>query len=414
MESSENYTVVDLFSGAGGLSLGFDNPERIEQIGEKEYDITTFSPRFQTELAVEYDEDAAETFEENFEHATVIEGNITELTAEDILAEVNEDLDVIVGGPPCKGFSKLNQIKTENLDDDRNELWEEFHKVVEQAEPQVFVMENVPRFLKAGNGTRAYKRFSQDLDYTVRTVVLDADAYETPQARSRGFMIGVLDKEDELKYTDIPIPTPTSPENPTTLRDVIGNLPYGRKESKEFDHYWHRVANRATKTIERMEIIDPGRGRLQLREAGREDLIPQCWRDIDDSSFSDYLGRMEWDEPGVTIRTGFYDPLKGRHLHPEPDNARTITPLEAARIQTFPDDFFPTSQSKTAVARQIGNAVPPRLGNELAETVHKVLSGEYDGTALDRYSGASDLTPRVISNVEEAYNERQETIDKYN
>ena len=211
--------------------------------------------------------------------------------------------------------------------------------------------------------------------------VLNAAEYGVPQTRRRAIVIGSRGAqpypphkthgpraEDGWPYADVR----TAFENPTALSQE----PDGRN--------WHvgRAGIRDL-SLQRYRAVPPSGGnRFQMQRvlrdaAGRPDLVPRCWREKRTGT-TDVFGRMWWDRPSPTIRTEFYKPEKGRYLHPEAH--RPITVREAARLQTFPDDFvFPAQQRMSSVAKQIGNAVPPVLAAALARTVRAQLIASSGG-----------------------------------
>lgn len=345
------YKVVDLFSGAGGFSLGLEEPERLNGLANLEYEGLGFDEQvFETILAVETDDNTADTFRENFE-AEVLETDIREI---DSFEEWN-DADIVVGGPPCQGFSNLNREKTKELDDERNSLWRHYMRAVEEIEPDVFLIENVPRFLKSGEGARAVQ-IAEEQGYTTVVDTLWTHEYGVPQKRKRGFILGSK------------LGTPFFPEQldepERTVEDAIGDLPEEPTEEN-----WHVSRKHVTDLSKnRMEEVPPGGNRFDIPE----ELLPQCWIDKDRGG-TDLFGRLWWDRPSVTIRTEFYKPEKGRYLHPEAN--RSITIREGARLQTFPDDFEFVG-ARTRVAPQIGNAVPPKLAYHIGEAIKMHLEGE--------------------------------------
>ena len=344
------YTVVDLFSGAGGMSLGLEAPERLNGLADLGYEEIGFDEQaFETALAVELDDETAETFRRNFD-AEVRETDIQEIDS----FEPWRDADIVVGGPPCQGFSNLNSIKTDELDDERNQLWRQFMRAVEEIDPTVFLIENVPRFLKSGEGARAVQ-IAEDLGYTTVVDTLWAHDYGVPQKRKRSFILG--------SKHGVPF-FPEPPETPErTVEDAIGNLP-----AEPTGENWHVARKHVTElSRNRMEAVPPGGNRFDIPE----ELLPECWKNKPTGG-TDLYGRLWWDRPSVTIRTEFYKPEKGRYLHPEAN--RSITIREGARLQTFPDDFE-FSGARTRVAPQIGNAVPPKLAFHLGQAIRSHLAG---------------------------------------
>lgn len=339
--------VADLFSGAGGLSLGFDNPTGLKEIGSISYPITEHQPPFKTILAVEKNDDAQATFEENFPEAET-KADITKI---DSFTNWKDEVQVVIGGPPCQGFSTLNQTKTEDLDDDRNQLWKEYLRAVDDMQPEVFLIENVPRFFNTDQFENA-KQHAEDLGYTVTAQKISIEEFGVPQARTRGFIIG-------SKHGKIPQLTPTD-EPIRTVRDAIGDLSF-----EPTGENLHEGRNVHQITKDRMEHIPYGGDRRDIPY----ELLPECWKDED--GFTDSFGRNKWEEPSATIRGGFYDPMQGRFVHPEANRAYTLR--EGARIQTFPDTFEFDSNARTVIAKQLGNAVPPKMSYELAKHIHNHL-----------------------------------------
>ncbi len=339
---SDKPTVMDLFSGAGGLTWGF------RRAG------------FESVLAVDFDRASCETYRANFcaggtDH--VICGPI-ENVARFVAA------DVIVGGPPCQGFSALGK---RDPNDPRNSLWRHYFRAVDQVLPKVLVMENVPELLRSDE-FGAFQQHVEGLGYSVTAQVLNAADYGVPQRRKRAIV--VASRVGEPRLPPMTHSDPSSPEvragslKPwVTVRDVIGDLP-----AQPTDLDWHIGRNPSEVSIERYRAVPAGGNRFDLQR-NRPDITPRCWLEKPSGS-TDLFGRLWWDRPAVTIRTEFYKPEKGRYLHPEAD--RPITHREAARLQSFPDDFT-WMGSKIEVARQIGNAVPPLLGYAIARVIRSSL-----------------------------------------
>lgn len=350
--SGSSYRVVDLFCGAGGFSLGLDQPHRLNGIGNLGYENIGYRGKdFETILAVDSDENAASTVRTHFPDAEVINRDIAEIES----FKPWNDAEVIVGGPPCQGFSNLNSTKTEELDDSRNSLWREYMRAVEEIEPDVFLIENVPRFLNSQEAANAVE-YAEELGYTTVVDKLWAHEYGVPQKRHRAFIIG------SNRGTPV-TPAPTD-EPIKTVKDAIGDLP-----KKPNNENWHDTRNFSDKTIKRMESVPEGGNRFDIPEH----LLPDCWKGYEGSG-TDLFGRLWEDEPAVTIRTGFFKPMKGRHLHPTENRAITIR--EGARLQTIPDDYtIEGRQAQKQVAQQIGNAVPPKLAFHLGVALKAHLEG---------------------------------------
>jgi len=246
---------------------------------------------------------------------------------------------------------------------ERRALWREYLRALREAEPDVFLMENVPQLLRSGE-YEAFKKAAMRLGFEVIGVILNAADFGVPQTRKRAIVIGSRLGTPMLpKPTHFPIgAVPLGGKQWKTVRAAIGDLP--RRPSGED---WHNARNPRPMSVERYRSIPgEGEGRFELAER-RPDITPGCWLRKKSGS-TDVFGRLWWDRPAYTIRTEFYKPEKGRYLHPV--EHRPITVREAARCMSFPDDFvLPTNQSMTSIARQIGNAVPPLLARRLALAV---------------------------------------------
>lgn len=338
-ESAVRPGFIDLFAGAGGLTVGFR--------------AAGFEPIF----AVEIEPAAARTYALNFGdhiHTGPIE-DVKEFPA----------ADVIIGGPPCQGFSPLGRDRDHHSRVALNGLWKQYLRAVRQVRPKVFVVENVPEFLKSDQFATFLDTFEMDgdlKDYQVEYRVLNAADYGVPQRRRRGIVIGSR-VGPPVWPTKTHGPDAQPPRPYASVREAIGDLPL---QPTDENLHWGR--NPLPTSIERYMAVPEGGNRFDLA-ANRPDLLPACWA-RKKSGTTDVFGRLWWDRPSFTIRTEFFKPEKGRYLHPEAH--RPITHREAARLQTFPDDFR-FFGSKTEVARQIGNAVPPRLAEAVARSVLTTL-----------------------------------------
>ena len=343
---------LDLFAGAGGLSLGFEDSGR------------GFSPVF----AVEVEDAAAATFGQHF-GCKVHAGRIQDVAQ-------FPDADVIVGGPPCQGFSPLGRDRDDASRAELNELWQEYLRAVRQVAPTAFVIENVPEFQRSAQFGRLLQLMDDDpllQEYGFAFGVLNAADYGAPQSRRRGIFIAVRGLED-LAW---PPPVTHGPDGPLphqTVRDAISDLPAVTEgydpavvDDRQLLHFGRRPRE---DSLARYRAIPEGGNRFDLA-ANRPDLLPRCWADKPTGT-TDVMGRLWWDKPSVTIRTEFFKPEKGRYLHPSAD--RPITHREAARLQTFPDDYV-FAGTKIEIARQIGNAVPPVLAKAIADHLHRIAFG---------------------------------------
>jgi DNA (cytosine-5)-methyltransferase 1 len=332
---------MDLFAGCGGMTRGFIDTGRFKSI-----------------FAVEADRDAAFTYGENFGHNHVESNRIEGV---DCFPAVH----VVVGGPPCQGFSTLNRHRVGSQSRD---LWRWYAHALARSGAPTFVMENVPQLLKS-NEYQQFKSQAARMGYTVDERVLNAADFGVPQRRRRAIVIGT-----SLGAVVWPQKTHSDPGQLAVGRlpwrsfsDAVAGLPL-RPDGRN----WHVGRNPRPETIQRYQAVPKdGGNRFQMQEnldrAGLSELVLPCFR-RKPTGTTDVFGRLWWDRPAVTIRTEFHKPEKGRYLHPSED--RAITLREGARCMSFEDDFvFPTTQSMTSVARQIGNAVPPLLAERIARAI---------------------------------------------
>ncbi|MET3124895.1 DNA (cytosine-5)-methyltransferase 1, partial [Oxalobacteraceae bacterium GrIS 2.11] len=277
--------------------------------------------------------------------------------------------------PPCQGFSLLNK----NRDgDERRSLWEPYMDIVKASGAKIFIMENVKELLKSSEFDAICAR-AKKLGFEVTAQVLNAADYGAAQTRRRAVIVGWKKKIGFSAPDFPPAPTHSSPNakdslpNWVTVKEVIGDLPNPvgtevRNCAGPLDLHFGR--NPTKLSLQRYKVVPPGGNRFDLQKNAPE-LTPECWL-RKPSGGTDLFGRLWWDRPSVTIRTEFFKPEKGRYLHPV--KHRPITHREAARIMGFPDDFK-FSGTKTEIARQIGNAVPPPLAAAIAKMVKSMLDG---------------------------------------
>ncbi|MCU7722288.1 DNA cytosine methyltransferase [Actinoplanes sp. KI2] len=351
------YRVVDLFAGCGGITTGFHSTNRYQTVG-----------------AVEIDVAAATTYTENFGKGIVHHGSITDWE----LDEQAKQADVVVGGPPCQGFSNLGLKRS---DDPRNQLWVEYVRVLREIKPKAFVIENVDRFLTSDE----FKALLRQVDggglsgYELRFDLVNAADFGAGQVRRRAIVIGT---RNDLKPIDIPLGDVPREQWRSVRESLDGLNPHVDEKDQLLpdtyvDHHGVRLPGafsgltlhltRDYQEISRKRFrrIPPGGNRFNLPY----ELQSPCWRKHTSGS-GDVMGRLHWDRPSVTIRTEFFKPEKGRYLHPT--EHRAITHLEAARLQGFPDTFR-WCGSKLQIAKQIGNAVPVELAAAIGKHVAESL-----------------------------------------
>lgn len=349
--------VIDLFAGVGGLSLGFE---------KKGFDVV---------LANEYDASIATSYIANHKNTKMIVGDITSLDLEDTFGKLAGTIDVVIGGPPCQGFSQKGQRKT--IHDERNFLFKYYVSVVELVNPKYFVMENVPNLLTAEGGyfRQEIEELFNKLGYSLEYGVLNASDYGVPQNRRRAIIIGKLDGD----APKLPVPK----RNKVTIWDAISDLAYLESgegsEEQEYKYpadsdyekmlrkdssklFNHIATKHSPLALERLALIPPN--------AGRE-VLPK--EHLTKSIYSGTWTRMKKDEISVTITTRFDTPSSGKFTHPFLN--RAITVREAARIQSFPDDFHFVG-NKGSQMKQVGNAVPPLLAAAIAEVIMNDIKEE--------------------------------------
>jgi DNA (cytosine-5)-methyltransferase 1 len=313
------YNVVDLFSGAGGLTLGFERAN------------------YDSVLGIEHDEDAAATYEHNFSDATQIDDDIRDVTPEEVADAVgDEEIHVLLAGFPCPGFSIAGERDPE---DERNFLYEEIIRLIDTLDPWFLVMENVPGITTIEDG-KAHEAILDDFSeagYPLATQILEAADYEVPQIRSRSVFVG-------NKFgVENPYPKKVLSEDEYLECDeAIADL----KETERDPSINHEWTDHREDTIERISKVEPG-----------ESLY---------DSYKDAWKRQYPGAPSMAVKENH----GGVHIHPELD--RCISAREMARLQTFPDDFhFEGRMKRTFV--QIGNAVPVNLAKHVALALRPTL-----------------------------------------
>lgn len=358
--------LIDLFCGCGGMTQGF-----IE------------TTKFNSVFANDFNAAAIDSYKANFDKygKHTFCGDIIELLDNELYPIPKAD--VVIGGPPCQGFSLLNK----NRDSDpRRRLWVQFMRIVELSQASVVVMENVPQLLSSYEFEEICMTLSALNFKYIEADTLIAANYGVPEIRKRAIIMASKDAPISL-----PRPTHINPKKKqadrdffnnrklepwTTVKSAIGDLP--KPEGTEIRDVapplnLHFGRTPTDKSLERYKAVPVGGNRFDLQK-NRPDITPNCWIKKK-SGGTDLFGRLWWDRPSVTIRTEFFKPEKGRYLHP--DQHRPITHREAARIQSF-DDRFIFKGSKIEIAKQIGNAVPPLLAKEIAEEVVSCLKKETD------------------------------------
>lgn len=352
--------VIDLFCGCGGLSKGF------ELAG------------FNIVGGVDFNAPAVNTFNENFKNAKGVCCDLSEMDEskiKDLFGDLS-NIDVIIGGPPCQGFSSANRYKIEG-DDPRNKLFFEFVKFVDLANPDAVVIENVRGIVTKDNGyakKRIYDIF-EARGYYVNHCILDACDYGVPQHRLRNFF--VMLKKEKFNFNTLKKTSST-----ISVKEAIGELYNFENEddstvtittepitdyqkylrSDNSVTYNHEVRYPAEKVQERISYVPQG---------GNWRCVPEhLWPSSRSNRHSSAYKRLDEKQPSVTIDTGN---SHSNYFHPLYNRIPTVR--EAARLQSFPDNFkFKGNRSEQY--RQVGNAVPPLLAKAIAARLMEVLKNE--------------------------------------
>lgn len=374
--SPDKYHVIDLFCGTGGFSHGFELTDH--------FDVT---------VGIDLLPDRIETFSANHPKADAICGDIYRIKTSTI-AKSDPNPDVIIGGPPCQGFSSIRPFRTLTENDERNNLFEQFALVVSALRPRWFVLENVVGLLthKQGRTLATMLDIFNEVGYTVEWKVLNAALYGLPQRRERLIVVGNRDG----KHFQWPLPTHYLGENfrsmagkangqvhqldlfesellpAVSVIDAIGDLP-AVVAGESCDSYPTGVNLTDYQTLMRgnakkltlheatghtprmLEIIHhAGYNRADLPEG------------MTTSGFSSSYSRLEPNIPSVTLTVNFVHPASNKCIHPYQN--RALTPREGARLQGFEDDYI-FKGTRTQIVKQIGNAVPPVLGKIIASAL---------------------------------------------
>jgi DNA (cytosine-5)-methyltransferase 1 len=318
---------IDLFSGAGGMSLGFD------QAGFKNVFSVDIEPRF------------CDTYRTNFPEHNLIQKDISTLSEEEIQSLIgNQHIDVIIGGPPCQGFSMAGNIGRKFIDDSRNQLFKEFARVVEIVQPRYFVMENVARLFTHNKGQTKKEiiELFNKMNYHVACKVVNTADFGVPQVRNRVLFIG------NRISSRIVFPTKTV-DKPVSIKEAIDKLPT-LKSGEASDIPNHISMKHSEQMLEKMNYVSDGGNRNEIPA----NIRPQS------GDVRKYV-RYKSSEPAFCV-TG--DMRKVFHY----SQNRALTVRELATLQTFPLDFV-FNGSTISQQQQVGNSVPPILAKEIAMTI---------------------------------------------
>ncbi|MBQ9417793.1 MAG: DNA cytosine methyltransferase [Bacteroidales bacterium] len=376
----DSLTSIDLFSGCGGLTLGF------RMAGVRSI------------LASDIDENCEKTFRRNFPDVPFICKDITDITPDDVRSVIGDAVpDIIIGGPPCQGFSLANKRRGKIADDPRNRLFYGFVKFVNWYSPKAFVMENVKGLLSMQGGEvikTIVEEFSNagEYGYHVSYRILKASDYGVPQNRERVVLIGIRkDIDAEPRF-----PAPLQQDHYLTVDEAISDLPqleagqgcevqeylcepkndYQRMMRAASRYVLNHIAMRHTpRLVERFKAIKPGQSLVDVWET-HGSVKRGAPTEKSDIKFSQNNQRLHGDQPAPTIAASFQSNFIHPHLN------RNFTAREGARLQSFPDDFvFEGMRTKMSWEKglsqyqQIGNAVPVLMAKAIAECITEQLSG---------------------------------------
>ncbi|MCK1341499.1 DNA cytosine methyltransferase [Bradyrhizobium sp. 38] len=349
----KSLSCVDLFAGAGGFSLAADRAG------------------LSVKLAVEHNRHACATYRHNFRRrkTELKEGDITLMSPRKIAVELfgaGDFCDLLLGGPPCQGFS-AHRLNDAGVEDPRNHLIHTYFDFVKAFEPSMFLMENVPGMLwsRHADFLAEFYRKAKSSGYDVREpVTIDARDHGVPQRRKRVFILEIKKGVDTGGLTWPPARTHGSP----TARSKDKSLKAWVSCASVFRHFPDEDENSVfmNSTQELVEIFraTPLNGGSR-KDSGR---MLECHKDHD--GHKDVYGRIDPRQPAPTMTTACINPSKGRFVHPRQHHG--ITVRQAARIQTFPDDFV-FKGGLMAAGVQIGNAVPVKLGETLVRALRPFI-----------------------------------------
>lgn len=329
-----NLSVVELFAGAGGMALGFENAG------------------LTSKLLIEIDKNACQTLRLNRPHWNVIEKDISKVSFREKMS------DILAGGFPCQAFSYAG--KQLGFEDTRGTLFFEFARAIQEIQPRVIVGENVRGLEKHDDGRTLKTMLSilNEIGYDIAYRVLRSQYLDVPQKRERLVIIGVK------KKSEIPLFFPKEQDYTITLRDALKNVPTSSGQ----------IYTDRKKTIMRL-----------IPEGG-------YWKDLSDENQRDYMGRsfflgggktgmarrLSWDEPSLTLTC---NPAQKQTERCHPSETRPLRVREYARLQTFPDEWV-FHGSVASQYKQIGNAVPVNLGYHIGRCLIAMLNGKFDSKTM--------------------------------
>lgn len=359
---SNKYNVVDLFSGCGGISVGFQNTKKANLVG-----------------AIDFNKAACDTYKLNFPAANVICGDINNISVE---STGFKDIDIIIGGPPCQGFSRLNYWDKDRDNDPRNQLFYQYLRFVKELQPKALLIENVKNILVAKDGyvPENVTKFLEEIGYEVSYSIICSSDFGVPQNRHRAIFValkkeyGKFNFETLEKYKKPHVSTAEAISDIARIEGYAKTLEQGTvvelgtpesdyqkaMQAKDRKLYNHMIYYPAANVQAMMKHVPEG---------GNWRCVPkEMFKSERTNRYTNYLRRLKRTEPSITIDTGH-----NVYFHYEFDRVPTIR--ESARIQSFPDSFIFTG-GKGEQFRQVGNAVPPLMAEALAMAIFETLENK--------------------------------------
>lgn len=358
-------SAIELFSGCGGLSTGL------------------IAAGFTVLSAVEINQTAADTYRLNHPNVNLIVDDVRNVAAASLLRIHNlrkGQLDLLAGCSPCQGFSRLRKGES-GKEDPRNQLVFEFLRLVRGLRPKTIFMENVPGLITTEYGENLFKKILAELSrlgYAVDYKIIDTADYGVPQFRRRFVLLGSRYKRHPITLPDTTHAAPNENERQNklpwnTVRTAFDGIPALLNGDTDPNIPLHTCSRIGELNMQRIRSVPHDGG---SRSSFPPDLVLKCHRDYPDG-FRDVYGRMHWDQPSPTLTGGCTNITRGRYVHPDQD--RGISLYEAARLQTFPDDYrFAGNFGEKAL--QIGNAVPVHLAQTMGIRIIECLN-EINGQA---------------------------------
>ena len=355
MNMAKKFRCIDLFSGCGGISKGFSQTKKVEIVG-----------------AIDFNQAACDTYKKNFPKANVICGDISQISVE---STGFSNIDFIVGGPPCQGFSRLNYWDKDRDNDPRNKLFLEYLRFIDELQPKALLIENVKNILMANQGSvpKTINEFLEQRGYNVSHAIVCASDYGVPQARHRAIFValkkeyGKFDFESLNKYKKPIVTVDEALSDISAIEESSKNCEQGtvfelgnpqseyqkRMQAKNKKLYNHMIYYPAKNVQEMMTYVPEG---------GNWRCVPsKLFKSERSNRYTNYLRRIRSDAPSITIDTGH-----NVYFHPKFNRVPTIR--ESARLQSFPDDFIFVG-NKGQQFKQVGNAVPPLMAEALAKAI---------------------------------------------